>query len=544
MKYLEQIRAWWDDASSFARALFVLGVTALIGAGYYVAVREPPRDYAPLYTRLAPDDVTELSEELRQRNVPFKVEDNALFVPREQVRDLRLDLAAAGLPKGGGAGFELFDDNAVMMTNFTQRVNFVRALQGELGRTISQLPAVESARVHLAIPDKSIFTRGTGEPSASVYLRLYAGRSLTDRQVAGVAHLVSTAVDNLSVDRIAVIDGTGRMLSQPPATDEAGWSNRALSVAHDYERRLEKRIVELLEPVVGPGRVVARVNVAMDLSRKEETQEQYDPESATVRSERKLDENQTAQSQSPAGVAGTPGNIPQPAAPQPANNASSQSNSGRTSTHVDYAISKVVRHVQRPVGDLRRLSAAVLIDGASVGTTSDPGDTGEEQDAAEAAAEGEKPVPELQEAIPNPAALTELVKKAVGFSAARGDEIQLMFVPFAKPELEQVEAPPEDFLAGMLWFIIAGVGLLGGILALVAIVMVQKKRQAQQMEIHQQELEAVRKKYEEEAEAEEPEEEEELPPDIREIARELASQNPANTKNLIKGWLSSGTSST
>lgn len=490
MKLLEAMKTWWTEATPLARALLVTGGTALVVALGYFASQGPTDDHAPLYTRLSTADAAEVVESLRAKKVPYRLADggSTILVSRAQLYDLRLEMASSGLPKGGGVGFEIFDQSSILMTDFTQKVNYRRAMQGELARTIAQLPQVESARVHLAIPESSLFSRDKKEPSASVYLKLLPGRTLSPKQIAGIAHLTSSSVENLQVERVAVLDGDGRLLGDAPSSDGAALSSRALNITHDYETRLEKRVVELLEPVVGAGRVVARISADLDLSRSEETSEQYDAENTAVRTERKQQEKSNSLRRDAGGLAGTPGNLPQAAGQAGgAGFAGNTSNSDRASTETDYAVPKVVRHTERPVGEVRRLSVAVLVDSGSMG-----GDT---QAGAElvvpSGAERRGPAA-LQ---PSTTALAELVKRSVGFQAERGDQIEVVYLPFsakvapaeaseataATASLASLAVPPGAPLAAAF--------LLGfGMIAL-AIRSAGKKRAAQLVEAQRQQEE-------------------------------------------------------
>jgi len=427
----QRARSFWNDASPLARASMVTGTVALVSALGFLVFGPERLDMAPLFTRLEPSDAQLIVEELEQRDVAHRLEENGtmISVPRDQVAELRLELASSGLPRGGGVGFELFDQSNLMMTDFTQRVNYRRALQGELARTIGQLPAVDHARVHLALPENSVFTREQTDASASVYVKLLPGRTLSGKQTHGIIHLVSSSVENLSPGRVAVLDRNGRMLGPAPEGDGFGATSRALGITQEYEKRLEKRITALLEPLVGRGRIVARVNADLDLSRVEETEEQYDPDNSTLRSERTLEETTASERGSRGGVAGTPGNLPQRPEDDRTEGKGSTSSSERTTTETDFAIPRTVRKIKRPIGDLQRLSIAVLVDAPAEESAPTPDKANEEAASAEDA---------LQVASmprPSPEALSEVIKKAVGFDAERGDQLEVMIAPFSRPEM-------------------------------------------------------------------------------------------------------------
>jgi flagellar M-ring protein FliF len=523
---LDRIRAWWKAATPLARASIVTGAVALVTALAYLAVGPERMDMAPLFTRLEPADAQMIVEELDQRKVPHELADagTTIRVPKTQVASLRLELASSGLPRGGGVGFELFDQNNLMMTDFTQKVNYRRALQGELARTIGQMPEVESARVHLALPENSVFTRDRSDASASVYLKLLPGRTLTRKQTYGIIHLVSSSVENLSPDRVAVLDRAGRMLGPAPDADGFGATSRALSITQEFEQHMEKRIVALLEPLVGQGKVVARVNADLDLSRVEETEEQYDADNSTLRSERTLEETTASNRGQRGGIAGAAGNLPQRPEDNRTSADSSSANSERTTTESDYAIPRTVRKIQRPIGDLNRLSIAVLVDAASDELAAPAeGEAGEDPVAADGLAVAELP-------LPSPEALSEVIKKAVGFDVERGDQLEVMMAPFSRPPFE--EAPPASLASAIPpWMPI--VVVIVGAAALIGLVVFRVERKRQRSK---DAAELARRA----AEAQAREDGEPIikrPLHLKDQVRDLAAMNVPATVEVLKNWL-------
>src|SRR5262249_49490568 len=210
--------------------------------------------YRPLFTNLAQADAAAIVDALRAEKVPFEIEDGgrAVLVPSEKLYELRLELASRGLPEGGGVGFEIFDKQTLGQTDFLQRLNYQRALQGELGRTISQLAGVESARIHLAIPERSLFVAENRRPSASVVVKLAAGRTLARAQIDGIVHLVASSVEGLDPDAVTVVDEGGRVLTQDHRdAGSTGASSAALEYQQAFERSTEERIESMLGPIVG-----------------------------------------------------------------------------------------------------------------------------------------------------------------------------------------------------------------------------------------------------------------------------------------------------
>ena len=329
--------------------------------------------YRPLFTNLTEQDASAISEALRAEKVSFRLEDGgrAILVPAERLYELRLALASRGLPGGGGIGFELFDRQPLGQTDFLQRVNYQRALQGELGRTISRVGGVESARVQLALPERG----EDRHPSASVVVKLAPGHALSAAQIDGIVHLVAASVEGLAADGVTVIEAGGRMLTSDRRGGEmVGASSSALEMQASIERQLADRVETMLAAVVGRDKVVARVAATLDLARVERTEETYDPERTALRTERMTREAE------------------------------------RRDESQSYEVSKVVSHTVAPASIVKQLSIAALIDGTYAG---------------EGAARNfiPRPAEELER-------LKELVKNAVGFSEARGDRIEVTSVPF------------------------------------------------------------------------------------------------------------------
>jgi len=536
---LTRIRSWWNEADALPRALAIGGLATFALLTYLLVQgnRDNP-DYSPLYTNLSSGDAGDVVERLRSEHISYKLADggSTILVARDDIYSVRLDLAKDGLPRaaGGGVGFEIFDRNTLMMSNFTQRVNYARALQGELSRTISQMPQVLQSRVHLVLPNNSVFSRDKRESSASVTLRMASGTRLSPRQISGISHLVATSVEGLTSDRVAILDGTGRLISFAPDDGEGGNGSRRLAVQNEHEQRMERRLINLLEQVAGPGHVTARVSVDMDLAQLQTTEENYDPDGAVVRSERKTTEQASKRSTDGGGVAGAPGNLPQVTAPQTPAADGKSSASSRSTSHVDYAIPKTIRRTQRQIGGVRRISVAVLLDSNTINSGMKP---------TAVATEGgtpDKPSFDL-------AQITEVVKRTVGFDAERGDEVEVLLVPFAQPEEfdEEVPALKEASTGWMTLPLGAGIG---GLLLLAGILVVRRSRSAQSKEARSDETDEA----EEDAELEDAPEAEEIQETVRALhdnlrpsvseslrreSRKIAADNPKATAEIIRHWV-------
>jgi len=410
---LEQL---WIQLLAFVRAqpparrivLATTGVGSLVvvlGLAWWV---QRPL-YRPLFTKLAEQDASAIVEALRAEKVPFRLKDGgrAILVPAEHLYELRLALASRGLPEGGSVGFELFDRQTRGQTDFLQRLNYQRALQGELARTISRLGGVESARVHLALPERSVSVGEGRRPSASVVVKLVPGRALSAAQIDGIVHLVAASVEGLAADGVTVVGEGGRLLTTDRRGGETlGASNGALEMQASIERQLAERVESMLAAVVGREKAIARVAATLDLARVERTEETYDPERTALRTQRTTREQV------------------------------------RRDESQSYEVSKVVSHTVAPAGVVKQLSVAVLIDGTYTG-------------AGAARKFTPRPAEEL-------ARLKELVKNAVGFSEARGDRIEITSVPFqSEPAAagEGVLAALDTWLPALLMRLLA-VGLV------------------------------------------------------------------------------------
>ena len=365
--------------------------------------------YRPLFTNLAEQDASAIVEALRAEKVPFRLKDGgrAILVPAEHLYELRLALASRGLPEGGSVGFELFDRQTRGQTDFLQRLNYQRALQGELARTISRLGGVESARVHLALPERSLLVGEGRRPSASVVVKLAPGRALSAAQIDGIVHLVAASVEGLAADGVTVVGEGGRMLTTDRRGGETlGDSSGALEMQASIERQLAERVESMLAAVVGRDKAVARVAATLEAARVERTEETYDPERTALRTQRTTRE-QTTGARTGGGAPGVQSNLTNDPA---AVNEPEGPRTERRDESQSYEVSKVVSHTVAPAGVVKQLSVAVLIDGTYTG-----------------AGAARKFTPRPAEEV---ARLKELVKNAVGFSEARGDRIEITSVPF------------------------------------------------------------------------------------------------------------------
>lgn len=371
-------------------------------------------NYSPLYTNLSPQDGAAIVKELEASKIPFAISGGGtvIEVPRDAVYQTRLKLAGKGVPVGGGVGFEIFEKTPFGASEFTQQVNYLRALQGELSRTINSIAAVHSSRVHLAIPARSSFLGAEEKPSASVVVDIQPGFHLSPDQVLGIVNLVASSVPKLSAERVTVIDSSGRPLKEiiPAVASSEAEKLNSLKIKHEQE--LERRIETMLDPVLGSGKVVVRANVEINSQETQMTKEEFDPENKVVRSQR--------QSVDDAGTkgGGTPGvqaNIPGGDATKIAGDGSKKS-----SDVVTYEVGRTLSRISEPRGQVQKLSVGVLIDGKYENN----------KYVARTAAELEL--------------IKGMVKRAVGFNEERGDQIDVANVPFkVQPPVARPTVAPD-----------------------------------------------------------------------------------------------------
>lgn len=402
-------------------------VVGLIGFFIYLTTRLGSPHYSLLYSDLDLKDSARIVQQLESQNIPYDLKQGgtSISVPGDKVARVRMAMAAQGLPSGGSMGYEIFDKTDTLgATNFMQNVNLVRALEGELARTIQTISGVRTARVHLVLPKRELFSRERQQPSASVFLTMLGNKRLDTEQVAAVQHLVAAAVPGLVPQRISIIDDKGTLLAR--GFEEEGTAAAAAKIEQRrrlFENRLGRTIEELLEKTVGFGKVRAEVTADMDFDRLTTTEEKFDPEGQVVRSTQTIEQSsqsRDAQGEPPVSV-GT--NLPD-ANVTPGENQSSQTAETRTEETVNYEVSKkVVSHV-REAGVVKRLSVAVLLDGLY-----DRGPDGKQVYK-----------PRNKEELD---LIAQLVKGAIGFNADRGDTVEVINMQFA--DVTAPEKPIELF---------------------------------------------------------------------------------------------------
>ena len=415
-----------------------LGVAALGAVVLALSMWGGQGDYKVLYANLSDKDGGAIIAQLSQMNVPYRHADGgaAILVPASKVHDARLRLASAGLPKGSVVGFELMDGARFGQTQFQERLTFQRGLEGELTRSITSMAAVQGARVHLALPNQNGFFREQQKPSASVLLTLHPGRSVDRAQVAGIVHLVASSVPEMNPKAVSVLDQSGALLSgTTEGAGGAGLDAAQLRYVNQIESGYGKRILELLEPVVGHQNLRASVTAEVDFAQSEDTSEEFKPNqgagaAATVRSQQTTEQSGASPAQ-PSGVPGAASNQPPVAATAPLTGAAqplqaAQGGSGtgnnRRDAVTNFEVSKTVRVTRNATGTIKRLNAAVVVNHRAV--TDDKGKTTQ---VALSPEEIEK--------------LTALVKESIGFKQDRGDSVKVINAPFRVEPVDTTNLP-------------------------------------------------------------------------------------------------------
>lgn len=445
---LEQLRA-------NPKLPLMIGASAAVAVAAALLLWSRAPDYGVLYSNLSDRDGGAIIASLQQMNIPYKFAEGggALLVAANKVPEARLKLASQGLPKGGTVGFELMDNQKFGTSQFAEQVNYQRALEGELARSINSISAVESARVHLALPKPSLFVREQKKPSASVVLSLHRGRSIDEGQISAIVHLISSSVPELSAKSITVVDQAGNLLSAANAGTR-GLDVSQLKYTQEIEQGYIRRIEAILLPIVGAANVRAQVAADIDFSTVENTDEKYrpnqEPGSAAIRSHQSSESSQQG-ALPPGGVPGALTNQPPvnpvapivnpPAPARPGTPAADQlrmstelaatgaglaprvaSGSGRKDSTTNYELDRSIRHTQQAAGGVRRLSVAVVINYRNT-----------------VGAQGKRAAQALS--ATELAQINNLVKEAMGYSSERGDSLNVVNSPFASENSEVADLP-------------------------------------------------------------------------------------------------------
>ncbi|HTD06452.1 flagellar basal-body MS-ring/collar protein FliF [Undibacterium sp.] len=417
-------------------ALLSLGAALVVAimVGVWLWGQQP--DYKVLFSNFNDRDGGAIVAQLQTMNVPYKYSEsgNAILVPANQVHDARLKLAAQGLPKGGNVGFELMENQKLGISQFLEQVNFQRALEGELARSVESVSSVQSARVHLAIPKAQVFIRDQQKPTASVLLNLYPGRILDQQQVSAIVHLVASSVPELTTKNVTIVDQNGNLLSDPNKQNGPNILDPSqLKYVQDIQQNIIKRVESIIAPIVGPNNVHAEATADVDFSRSEQAAESYrpnsPPEPQAIRSQQSSESFN--RNLNPSGIPGALSNQPPAPATAPitasgaAGTTAAASNAAlmQKDSTVNYEVDKTIRYTQQPMGGIKRLTVGVVIN--------------YKRDVDKNGKVTNTPLTEQEKNE-----ITDLIKEAMGFNKDRGDTVNVVNSPFANPEKDSIVELP------------------------------------------------------------------------------------------------------
>jgi len=460
----------WDDVRTKAVDLInrLGGMKAVMAAAgllffasllsYIVYDNTGDRDFAVLYTHLNPDDAGSVLSVLQENRIPYEVKGDGsiILAPRSAIYDIRLKLAAQGIPRAKAVGLELFEEPKMGTTQFQENVNYLRGIEGELVRTIRQIDAVQDAKVNIALPKDSIFVREADEPKASVIIRMWPGRDLSREQVKAIVFLLSHAVAKLDPSNVTVVDNSGRVLSDMLEEPDRAKSGDALADAKKrLERQMEKNVQSMLAKALGAENVVVRVAVDLETGSIRQKDELYDPDRTAVVSERKIQQSGQDTKRNPSGVPGTASNVPATTAATAA--ATANSTNTKKDVTTNYDVSKSMIDTEKPIFSIKKLSIGVLIDG-KYALRKDANGT-----------ESRTFIPRTDAEIDS---YNRLIKSAVGFDEKRGDTISVISVPFEAEKESAEVVPAEMSKREMLMYALFG---LAGLIMLVVLLWLIKR---------------------------------------------------------------------
>ncbi len=451
---VEKFRQYWIQFSTHFKAFYSglsTGRKIAIGSIFLViffaitlfALWKPTIKYEVAYTNLSAEDKTSILTELKKNNIEdFQLENDTILFPENKLLDMKMMLAQEGLPSTGiGGGWEKFDDHSFGMSDFDQKINKLRALQGELSRTINKLEIVANSRVHIVIPDNALFANDKKQPTASIYLKLKMGKSLNSKQVQGIVHLVAHAVEGMDPKNVTIIDQNGTMLTQVE-DEESGGLDKVTTTQKDYQKKVEKdledKIKDILVRVVGQDKVVTKVEANIDFKKVEHTISDVDPERTAVIASQRNEQSSQGSGLNPTGVPGAKSNLPGEREDQ--QSSPGLSNSTKSSTeNLNFEVKKTISKIIEPVGTITKINASVLVDGKIDGTEF---------------------IPRSKEEM---AMITKLVKNAIGFQDNR-DSITVENAHFEPDEYEieqkDMKSHRQNNLLQTIVFTLGGISVL------------------------------------------------------------------------------------
>lgn len=507
---LASLREWWNSLSRGRQlALAALAVTAVVALFYLVGVSRKP-NLVVAYSNLAPEDSAAIADQLEKEGIPYEVGAGGatVAVPANKVAEVRIKLAQVGLPKGGGVGFELFDKTKFGVTDFEQKVNFRRALEGELARSINTLDAVRASRVHINLPEESLFREDEKPATASVLLQLRPGATLTDEQTRSIVNLVANSVAGLEPKHITVIDHTGRVLYDGAAAEGlfvSGATTSQLELQRQYELALQRDLENTLVKIVGPGRSAVTVRAVLNFDAVTESSDQYaPPEQAVVRSQSTVTETFTGTNLTVGNIPGTGTNGGPNAGA--GTNATGNSEYTRTETTVNNEISRTSTTTIRAPGRVERLSVSVVLD---------------------------ESVPAAQES-----AIMSAVAAAVGLDQTRGDTLSVARLPFDASVRESFVFETGSAFSQYLQYMRFVLPVLAVLLAFVLVMLLARSLANRQREwMRAMPQSRVTASVEPPAAVQPAPELQPLPDPTEERVLKLAATNPRAVADVVQTWL-------
>jgi flagellar M-ring protein FliF len=427
---LQQMLSVSKDFTTVQKAIAMLIVVVVMGGMLMLSMGGKATNYQVLFSSLSQEDAAEVVGKLKELLIPYELDMNGTVVkvPADKVLDTRLSLAGSGLPRGGGIGFEIFDKTSFGTTDFVQKMNYQRALQGELARTIRQFQQISEARVHIAAPTESVFIEEQKPPSASVSVKLRGNNQLEQKQIQAIVNLVASAVQGLTEENITVVDTAGRLLFRKRGGEMGQMSDTQLEFQQNTEKALRDKIESMFEQVVGVGKAIARVSVELDFNQTQTTEESFDPEGQVVRSEQLLNEGNAQPGSTPQGIPGVKGNLATFNVAGGADAAGGASGSRNNVTR-NYEVSKTVKTVKGATGKIKRLSVAVMVDGTYEKSVDKDGAT---------------TLKYIQRGADDLKWYEKMAKNAVGFDPERGDQLEVVGTSFAASMEPEVKANPME----------------------------------------------------------------------------------------------------
>jgi flagellar M-ring protein FliF len=416
-----QFKSFFSSLPPIKRNAIIISMGISVLGLVLVSVMLTKSDFVPLFTNVAPDQLPLVLENLRKKNIPFKLgnDGQSIYVPVELLPATQMAvMSELGSNKVGTLGLEIFEKQDFGVTSYAQKINYQRAIQGELMRAINTISTIKQSKVLLALPNKKTFLEEGGQASASVIVELQPGKTLTQDQVRGITHLVSSAVENLDPSKVTVVDEKGKVMSKN-YDSEAGISGELLELKKVRDREFEERIESILSRVVGTGKVIAKVSATLNPQSIDAVEETVDPDSTAIRSQVTEEEMLDGSRTNPTGVPGSRANLPG-AGDQ--GQVGFQQNVRKELKTTNYSVPKTVRKIQEAAGDVQKISVAVLVDGLTENVKGEDGNM------------TKKWSPRSAEEL---AKYENLVKSAIGFDAKRGDTVKLENIKFEIEDFEE-----------------------------------------------------------------------------------------------------------